>query len=111
MSSEVTVTLNGESRVVPSGIHVREVLNGAGRDVVGGAGQPHPGMAAQSRQHELERTPETGNAQPQLPLAHRPPRQQSCIAMLTILSGPVRCDKRKGDGPRRRERDGERLRG
>jgi threonyl-tRNA synthetase len=35
MSQEITVTANGSSRVVPSGLRVREALDGAaGRDVI-----------------------------------------------------------------------------
>src|SRR6185312_350139 len=69
---------------------------------IGRAGEPHPGMAAQRRQHELKGASETRNAQLQLPLAHRPLRPQGSIVMLVILSSGVRCDKRKGDGPKRR---------
>ncbi|MGH7933619.1 MAG: threonine--tRNA ligase [Candidatus Binataceae bacterium] len=34
MSAQVIVNLNGQSRVVPAGTRVREVLNGAGRDLI-----------------------------------------------------------------------------
>src|SRR6266481_8643636 len=35
MAAEITVTVNGESRVVPAGVRAREVLDGkAGRDII-----------------------------------------------------------------------------